>query len=262
MIQLDAINTVSIFGPVSSGKSYLICQFMANMERVLHLDTTMENDDPDWSHVWQNPQQLAQIILSEPAQHKIAYHPNSMHVAFEWCASIYWKLDLARWLVLDECHEYADHPYFSTLMRYARKRKMGVMCASQRIADVPKSLTSASRTIILFYTHEYRDHVAIKDRLGIEVSEAVKALRPCIYDDEREQVIQIPEILVYRRGRGVQIHDMKTGGVRSLIDNPHDETEETDEAEAEQIPAPGREENSEVQPLDSEHSEPNEVPSS
>lgn len=257
MIELGAINTVSIFGPVSSGKSFLIWQFMAKMERVLHLDTTMENDDPDWFHVWQNPQQLCQIVRQEMAQHKIAYHPNVMHTAFAWCASVYWKLDLPRWLVLDEVHEYASHPYFSVLMRYARKRKLGVICASQRIADVPKSLTSASRTVILFYTDEYRDHVAIKDRYGNDVLEAVKALRPCIYDDEREQVLQIPEILVYRRGRGVQIHDMKTGGVKNLTDNPHEKISEKETAEAEESPG---EANSEIQPLDGEHPEPSEVP--
>jgi GTPase SAR1 family protein len=218
-MKLDAIKTVFVCGPVSSGKTHLICSLLEDKPDVLIVDTTFEFEDDDYQHIWRNPQELI-TVLESPGHHRIVYHPGkNLHNSFKYCSEAYWLLDHPRWLVLDECHEYADHENFDSLMRYSRKRKLGVICASQRIADVPKSLTANARIIVIFYSAEARDYIAVKDRWGIEIADHMRSLRPLIYNDETEQVEQTPEALVYRKGKPIEIHDLETGNIR-IVGNP------------------------------------------
>lgn len=234
-MELTAVKTVFICGPVASGKTHLILQLVTNKPDVLMLDTMMEFEDENYEHVWRNPQALCKILAS-PGHHKVIYHPGkNLLESFRWASAAYWQLETPRWLVLDECHEYTAHENFDSLMRYARKRQLGVICASQRIADVPKSVTTNSRMIIIFYSSEARDYLAVKDRFGIEAAEAMRNLRPLLYNDETKRVEQTPEVVVYQRGKPIEIHDLGTQSIRKVSCTDSEQTE--DSADSVEIPS-------------------------
>jgi hypothetical protein len=219
-VELNAIKTVFICGPVASGKTHLIAQVLSNKDRVLIVDTTFEIEDEDsYYHIWRNPQELVRVV-KEDHHKRIVYHPGkNLHQSFRWCSEVYWQLDAPRWIVLDECHEYAEHENFDSLMRYSRKRQLGVICASQRIPDVPKSVTANSRMIVIFNSIESRDYIAVKDRFGTEVADQMRNLKPLLYNDETRTVEQTPEVIVYQRGKPIEIHDLGTGAVRNVSFN-------------------------------------------
>lgn len=205
---------VVVIGPVSSGKSWLVQQWLRGMERSVTVDTTAECvSSGDFYHVWYDPGELGKRLLENPFYYRIAYHPSDDIIHdFNWCVALMWLAEKPRWIIVDEVHEVATA--FSLprraemLFRYARHVELGVICSSQKFADVSKLMTDSARMVVLFYTNEPAELDSIRRRFGDEVLAQVKALRPCIYDDGSKIVHQEPQCLVWIRGRGTRVFSL------------------------------------------------------
>lgn len=211
--QLTDCTTVGLFGPVSSGKTWLLRQWLQGMERSVTLDLAAQFMGPEFSdHIWHNPKRCGERIIENPYYYRIAYHHATLSLEYPWLYKIIWKSSGIRWFVVDEVHEVCHVNGMSkeseNLCRYARHADLGFIGSSQRIAEVSKLMTSNCRMIVLFHTIEACDLDAIKDRWGNAVKQQVINLRPCIYDDGTKVCHQEPECLVWVRGRGTQIFSL------------------------------------------------------
>lgn len=214
---LPEANTVLVFGPVASGKSFLLQQWLSGLERTLTIDTTAECMDDSFSHIWGSPKELLTKLKENPFYYRIAYHPSSRNFEndFKWCVEGIWLsgkeengklIPMSRWLFVDEVHEVcSNHSVLESMdltIRYARHNLLGFVGATHKFSDVNKLMTGNARMIVLFHTMEPVDLDAIRKRLGEHVEKQVKELRPLIYDDTTKVVEQEPECLVWVRGRG------------------------------------------------------------
>lgn len=245
MIELVPSTTVGIWGPVSSGKSYLTKQLMAAQPRVIIFDTVGDYvGDESYTHVWGNPRELAAYLKENPYYYRIAYHPEGeTGPNFEWIYKAAWVMDAPRWLVIEEVHEvcgqHSPMPEMKDILRYSRKRFLGVLGASQRIAEVNKAFTDASRLTILFYTQEATSLDAIAARWGNETAEAVAQLRPLVYRDDPSNPVteQIPECVVIERGEKPRVYDLSTWESREITVQESTPTWHKDGQEAPATPA-------------------------
>lgn len=216
MIQLGPCEITGAFGPMCSGKTFLINQWLKANNRFVRFDSTGETlDDPNLEHVWMNPAALWARLKENPNYFRIAYHPGPELVTdFEFVVRCLWRVQRFKTLVCDEFHEICsvnETPKFvQTMLRYARHNHLAVIGASQRIADVHKLFTSGCRQTIIFWTQEARDLIAVQDRWGKEAAEKVANLRPLIYDDTTQVTHQVPQCLVIVRGSKPRIYDFAT----------------------------------------------------
>lgn len=202
-----------VAGPVRSGKSYLLQRWAMMKERIIVHDVAADYLSNEFEHIWSGKDAvrvLAARLKDNPHYFRIAWHVNAdtAHEDFFYQYACLWMLQKPRWHFVEECHEVAGigmAPGMENVLRYARKNFLGVVFASQRIADVSPLLRSSARMVVLFHTTEYRDLIAIRERWGADVEEAVKNLRPCIYDDEKEICYQEPECVVYLKGQGFRV---------------------------------------------------------
>lgn len=224
MIQLGPCEIVSAFGPVASGKTYLINEWLKTQNRYVRFDVTGETiDSPGVEHIWHSPAELYDRLTDEKRMHffRIAYHPgNDLEGDFYECLRVLWRSPVHKLLVCDEIHEICpvnETPdYVRTMLRYARHNHLAIIGASQRIADVSKLFTSCCRMVVLYWTQEARDVSAIQDRWGSQTAEAVRNLRPLIFDDVSKQVRQIPQCVVCTKMRPPYIYDFKTDSEISI----------------------------------------------
>lgn len=208
---------VFVAGPVSSGKTYLMRRWATMKERVLLHDVAADYLTDDFEHIWsreKNPKALQVLVdrfKSNPHYFRIAFHTTaetSWEDFFYEYACIWQINQNPRWFFIEECHTVygaAMAPGAEDILRYARHNLLGVVAASQRIADVSPLLRSSARMVVLFHTKEFRDLIAIRERWGPEVEEAVKNLRPCIYNDDTKVCEQEPECVVYLKGHGFRV---------------------------------------------------------
>jgi hypothetical protein len=213
MIPLGQCEITGIFGPMASGKTYLISQWLKNQNRYVRFDATGETcEDAGVEHVWQSPAALHERLKANPYYFRIAYHPGpELEEDFNWCLKVLWRQDVYKLMVVDEFHEVcpvSETPkYVRTMLRYARHAHMGVIGASQRLADVHKLFTAGCRLVILYWTQEARDLDAVQDRWGRECADAVANLRPLIYNDQTKVTKQIPQCVVIPRGEKFKVFD-------------------------------------------------------
>lgn len=208
--QLEECTIVGVFGPVSSGKSFLLEQWFNRMIRAIYVDSTFAcRDEQMAEHIWGNPQQLAMRLKQNEYHYRIAYHPKNAVSGYYWCGNMIWQCQQPRWIIVDEVHQTCARQSvddtMDTMIRYARHNFLGVIGATQRIADVDRLFTDNSRMTILFYTEESASLDAIQDRWGRVVRDEVSHLRPCIYRDDTKQCLQHPECVVLVRGRGYRV---------------------------------------------------------
>jgi hypothetical protein len=121
-------------------------------------------------------------------------------------------------------------------MRYARHNHLAIIGASQRIADVHKLFTSGARKVVIFYTQEARDLIAVRDRWGSECEEMVANLRPLLYNDQSKITRQIPQAVVIEKGSQPKIYDfadrayVSSGNAEEEIQCESDNDSEDDSA--------------------------------
>ena len=209
--RLPESKIIFVAGPVASGKTHLLRQWAMMKERVLIHDVAADYLSDEYEHIWSNKQEavkvLAQRFKSNPHYFRIAYHVNSETIEedFFYQYACIWMLQQPRWFFIEECHEVCGirmAPGMENILRYSRHNLLGVVAASQRIADVSPLLRSSARMVVLFHTKEFRDLIAIRERWGMEVEKAVRELRPCIYNDDTQELEQAPECVVYLKGYG------------------------------------------------------------
>lgn len=217
MIELGACEITGVFGPMCSGKTFLIEQWLKTQNRYVRFDITGETlDNPAISHVWLSPKELYEKHLAvNPYLFRVAFHPGKgIRLAFEDCVRGLARIDSYKLLAVDEFHHICPvnqtDEYVETLLRYARHARIAIVGASQRIADVHKLFTAGCRQIILFHTDEARDYDAIRDRWGRQAEQAVRDLRPLIHNDVTKQTTQVPQALVIARGSKPRIYDFST----------------------------------------------------
>jgi len=212
MIPIQEASTVALYGGTSSGKTHLMKTLVAPYRRVLWNDTTFEMEtDNSFEHIY-SPSLLVNRFRNhnDERSYRVCYHPTyrDIELEFDLVSRMYWQEDDPRWFVVDEVHEFNQCENIIPMLKYSRKRKLGIIIASQRICDVKPAIRTNCRTTILFFAHEMRDLAAIRESYGIEVMEEVKKLRPLIYHDVKKVVEQYPQVVVYRRGQPIEIHDL------------------------------------------------------
>lgn len=202
---------VGIFGPVASGKTFLIKEWLKQQNRFVVFDYSGEMMESDYECIAQSPASVLRRLQQNKFYFRIAYVPGPFVDAdFKWVLWSLWLQDVDKLLVCDEIHRICPLALekaspMETLLRFARHDLMSLIGASQRIADVSKLFTSACRTIVLFKTDEINDLNAIDDRWGC--GEMVQRLRPLIYDDRRKVTLQIPQAVICRKGQAPIVFD-------------------------------------------------------
>lgn len=228
MIELGPCEIAGAFGPMASGKTYLIDRWLENNNRFVRFDVTGEScDDPTIEHVWASPSLLWRRLKENPYYFRIAYHPGpNLEEDFEYAVRCLWRVKTFKTLVCDEFHEvcsvHETPTYVRTVLRYARHNHMSVIGASQRLADVHKLFTAGCRQVVLFWTQEARDLDAIAQRWGMETAETVRGLRPLIYDDVRKKTLQIPQAVVCSKATLPRVFDFSTNSYVGLSANERD----------------------------------------
>ena len=225
MIDLPPCQIVAVFGPVASGKTYLLKQWLKTQSRVVAFDSTGEmTREPDFQECFASPRKLFDMIQTSPYYFRVAYTPGTdVRTDFSWCVKAMWQFDAVKLLAVDECHlvfpNNAIGDDTEMLLRFARHAKLGLICMSQRIADVHKLLTSSARTTVLFRIRDARDYDAISDRWGRDVAEHVRNLRPLIHDDSTGITKQVPQAVVITQTEGARVYDFAT---ESYVSEPQD----------------------------------------
>lgn len=237
---IPGCETILLLGPVSSGKTWLSKQWLATApivsERSITLDTAAQFMNGEYFHSWGNPKLIAQKLEENPYYYRCIYHPagDALDEEFYWISCSIWAMDNPRFFIIEECHEFAGihktHPMMKQMIRYSRHRdRLGLICTSQRAAEVSTSLTDACRMAIIFNTDQRVNQQAICDRFAPITIADIEGLRPCIYNDVTKVCEQHPECIVWLRGQGFKVYALgdkiKTGETEC-----QPETQEDDEA--------------------------------
>lgn len=215
MLLLPECKMTFVCGPVASGKTHLIKQWLATDNRHVIFDGSGEFlDDEAREQIWANPRALYERVKANPYFYRLVYQPGiDREDDFAWVLKALWWIEHPKLLVCDEFHEICPVEYKSAevemMLRFARHDKLGFVGASQRIADVNKLYTSACRMVVLFHTQEARDLDAIESRW--RCAGMVESLRPLLHDDVSGVTQQIPQCVVVEKGRKPYVYDFQTG---------------------------------------------------
>lgn len=251
MITLGPCEITTILGPVASGKTFLQQELSRLHPRKVVFDATGEasaNDD-NAIDVWYSPKRLNEVLRKTPYAFNVCYHPGTDIVRdFYYVTKCLWRLPVDKLLVCDEVHQiydvYQTPKFAKTVLRFARHDKLAFLAASQRTADVSKLLTEFSRQVIHFHTQEATSLKAVSDRFGQQSAEAVRNLRPLIYDDIHNKVVQKPQCIVFKKSsQQPMIYDFSTDKMTQLdkvnivssedVPEPESETETESMTDAE-----------------------------
>ena len=217
MLPLPAGQMTFICGPVASGKTFTIKQWLSIQNRYVVFDGTGEFlDAAGVETIWASPKSLHKRIADSPYYYRLVYQPGrNRREDFRHVLNVLWWKNHYKLLVCDEFHEMCPvegtTESIEMMLRFARHDKLAFIGASQRIADVNKLYTSACRMNVLFWTQEARDLDAIEARWGC--ADLVTNLRMCIYDDTTQICHQIPQAVICEKGKKPYIWDFKTDRV-------------------------------------------------
>jgi hypothetical protein len=214
MLTLPDCKMTFVCGPVASGKTHLIKQWLDTNNRHVIFDGTGEFLEAGGrEEIWANPRALYDRVKANPFFYRIVYQPGRDRQSdFDYVLNALWWLDTPKLLVCDEFHEICplemSNESVEMMLRFARHDKLGFIGASQRIADVHKLFTSGCRMIVLFHTEEARDLDAIESRW--RCANLVSDLRPLLHDDEGGITKQIPQCVVCVKGQKPFVYDFAT----------------------------------------------------
>lgn len=226
-LPLPTCQMVFVCGPVASGKTYLIRQWLEKENRYVIFDGTGEFLDDNREQVWANPKALRDRLRINPYYYRLVYQPGRNRTNdFGHILNTLWWSDEPKLLVCDEFHEVcpveATTEEVEMMLRFARHDKLGFVGASQRIADVHKLFTGGCRMVVLFCTHEGRDLEAIDKRW--RCADLVENLRPLLFDDIHKKVLQIPQAVICMKGQRPFIHDFGSDAPIAPVETSPDET--------------------------------------
>jgi hypothetical protein len=210
----------------------------------LTLDTAAQFMEPEYFHSWGNPKTVAEKLKENPYYYRIVYHPSGdvLDEEFYWMHCCIWAMDQPRFFIIEECHEFAGihktHPSMRDELRYSRHRdRLGLICTSQRASEVSTSLTDAARMAVIFNTDQAVNQEAICRRFSpIQVKDII-GLRPCIYNDVKQEVEQHPQCIVWLRGRGFKVYDLGDK-IKTGEDDKWQEQQELQEQHQEELATP------------------------
>lgn len=211
MIEFPSGQTIGIFGPVASGKTHLIKQWLSNQNRFVAFDYSGEFLD-DYECISQSPGSLLKRLQVNRYYFRIAYVPGpDVETDFEWVLWSLWHQPIQKVLCCDEIHRICPNigmglsAPMETLLRFARHASVTMIGASQRIQDVHTLFRSACRTTIIFWTEEHNSLKAVDESYGC--GQLVSNLRPLIYDDIAKVTKQIPQAVICRKGQRPIVYD-------------------------------------------------------
>lgn len=226
MIPFPEGQTIGIFGPVASGKTHLIRQWLKNQNRFVAFDYSGEFLE-EYECIAQSPGAVLKRLQANRYYFRIAYVPGpDVETDFEWVLWSLWHQPVTKVLCCDEIHSICPNNGLGvsgpmgTLLRFARHDHLTLIGASQRIQDVHTLFRSAARTVILFKTDEYNSLKAIDESYGC--GELVRSLRPLIYDDNRKVTLQIPQAVICRKGETPVVWDF----AKAALLNSHPKTKQ------------------------------------
>lgn len=211
MIEYPNGEMVALFGPVASGKTHLIKQWLKGQNRFIVFDYAGEMMDVADKLIVASPAEVHRNLKASMYYFRLAYLPGmNVEEDFNWVLWNLWLAPTQKLLVCDEVHRIIPlmgiTPEVETMLRFARHANLGFIGASQRIQDVSKLFTSACRTVILFQTNEATSLQAIEDRW--RCANLVRNLRPLIYDDTTKTVHQTPQVVVCQKGKEPKIFEL------------------------------------------------------
>lgn len=205
---------VSVVGPIASGKTFLVRLWVEGMPRVVVFDPTGELSDLPGEHFWGTPKAFADYLSKNQTAFRAVYHPTSnLEEGFDTVASAIWQLDAPRWLVIEEIHQlmspFAYHEKMKMIMKYSRKRLLGVIGTTQRFADMHREFISASRLAVIFHPgNDAPSMERVEEMWGKETAAQLAQARPLIYDDVTEMVKQTPQALIVERGQQPRVEEI------------------------------------------------------
>jgi len=206
--QLPEAQNVLVVGPVASGKSWLLEKWFTIAPRVLIFDVTGEIGDGDGRlrHVGiHDIKVLAEHERFTP-RYKMVFHAGAefgdevIEHQFRDVLKAFWDYSAPRHFFIDEVQTISRMPATDTALRFARKRLLGIVGATQRLVDVTTTYRDNARMVVLFHTQEGNSLDCIRDSWGSDARDTVTELKPLIYDDVNKRVIQKPQALIFRRG--------------------------------------------------------------
>lgn len=219
--ELPDAQNVLVVGPVASGKSFLLDAWWTSKPRVLLFDGTGEIDEDDarLEHVSSVPMLKRALAHGEGSlmfanrqqrtRYRIVYH--SLRVPedeYPLVLRAIWQPDAPRIFFIDEVQQISRLDITDRALRFARKRLLGIVGATQRLVDVTTTYRDNARMVVLFHTQEGNSLDAIRDSWGSEAQDKVTELRPLIYDDVTKNVIQTPQALIIRRGLPLEVVEL------------------------------------------------------
>lgn len=219
MIPLTESSNVFLCGPVRSGKTYQLEEWLGGLYRYLRFDYTGETrklHDPTIEHYF-SPRELLARLRDKPYFFRIAYHPGrNVMEHYRWCQRALWMLDSPRWLVMDEFHRVCSQRApldedMESALRLARHNLLGIIGASQRPQDVQKLFIDSCLMCVVFRSQEENYLNACRGHWGDDVGEAIEQLRPLVYHDVTGKVKQLQQCVIIRRdGTEPQVYDYAT----------------------------------------------------
>ena len=242
MIPLTESSNVFLCGPVRSGKTYQLEQWLKALNRYVRFDYTGETRKlagQNIEHI-HTPRELLDRLEKNPYYFRIAYHPGKAVMEhYKWCQRAVWMLDTPRWIVVDEFHRVCPQRTVidedvEAALRLARHNLLGIIGASQRPQDVAKLFIDACLMCVVFRSQEENYLNACRGHWGSDVGDAVENLRPLVYRDTTGQVKQLQQcVIVTRDGQEPRVYDYATDSTITVTEflegksHPHVTTEET-----------------------------------
>ena len=203
---------VGIFGPVASGKTYLIQQWLKGQNRFIVFDYAGEMMNHAEKTIVASPAEVHRVLKQNLYYFRIAYLPGTnVEEDFSWVLWNLWLAPTQKLFVCDEVHRIIPNEKglsaeVETMLRFARHANLGFIGASQRVQDVHTLFRSACRTVILFQTNEFNALRAIDSSWGC--AEMVRRLRPLIYDDTKKRTLQTPQVVVCQKGKQPEVFEV------------------------------------------------------
>jgi hypothetical protein len=193
----------SVIGPVASGKTWLLERWAERLPRFAVFDPTGEYQNvPEAQHFWAQPKAFADYVADNRLKFRAIYHPGeNLEEGFQWVVSTLWQLTEPRFLFIEEMHHVMSpwdvHDSMKLIMKYARKRLLGVVGATQRLSNMHKEFISASRLVVVFNPgNDAAGFQAAREFWGKDTEEMLRGVRPLDYDDKTGVVKAKPQALI------------------------------------------------------------------